>query len=443
MNSTTHPKILVGLELECFAQSATVDGSVSIQQVLPQLPGPHGSFTSYGRIYRDGAHLELATAECASPFTLVACWERLAQSVAVPGLANCNHSGLLCNQSPAWGAHGNYLSSVPPETLADRLLPFFATQQIVAGAGGVHWPSGQVLAGVRAHLLDQEQGGGTTSQRALFSTARREHLTADPARFGYRLHTIHCDGVRSHWSLLLQLGATALVLHALIAQPAALLTLPGNAQPLGRRSFWMQSLAVLNRLSREGDRLLPHPLACQIQRLYLQAADQFVKQTPGLPAWPRQLLAIWDSTLSALERGDQEWLAQRLDPWIKFRLFGDFLAAHHADWDDLSRDERLASGLALLNQNYHEFTNPDSAFAQLEAAGELKHRVTPPCRLGDEPEPYVPDLGTRAVTRARFIKRHSGEPHWQVDWHEITNTRTGHIIRLDDPLAATTLPTDA
>ena len=458
MTKAVSPKCLIGLEAECFN---VIPESVApreiaarcerliqeIGRIIPSVPGDRGIFTGYGRVYLDRAHLELATAECDSPFALVSVWERLQSVVALAvrrlveqglplTLANCNHSGLLDASAATWGTHGNYLVEEPPARLADSLLPFLVTR-LYTGSGALHWPTGDLLASVRAHVLDCERGGDTIRRRAIHSTGRDEPLTPHPERFGFRYHTLLDDGVRSHFSLLLQFGTLALVLKAVIADPAAIQTLPVPGGAAGKRSFWMQALARFNRLAGPGEPPRVDPWVWKIQELYLAAADRYVAQAPEVPAWMPQVLAIWESTLSALRRDDQEWLGRRLDPWIKHRVFSDYLRQQSQSWPELPNHEPLASALALVNQNYHEFCSPDSVFAQLEAQGALSHRVVPVVAPGTEPEPFIPEVRTRAHPRARWICERAGRQDVEADWALLKHRASGECWRLDDPRSAT------
>jgi len=421
----------------------TIPASEARQRLAPSLPAAGGCFNAYGRCYLDGTHIELATAEAADPVTLAtlieqqqqlaaqACARLRDQGLSVT-LANCNHAGLLTDRAPTWGAHGNYLVSEPPQRLADRLLPFLATR-VYAGAGGIHWPSGACLAGVRMHFLKCERGGGTTQDRAIHSTAREEPLNPDPARFGHRYHTVLGDGLRSQFSQWLRFGVTALVLHAVTERPADLVTLPAPPGP-GSRSFWLAAARRFNRLDIQDGVPIPEPLALDVQRVYLALVDRWLDSRPDAPPWMRQTAVVWESTLDALARRDGDWLGQRLDPWIKFTLFAESLRRQGLAFADLPRLPDVACGLALLNQDYHDFTTPQGLFARCEASGWLKHRIVPRVRPGDEPEPFVPATGSRGTSRARFIRAHAGERDWVADWGAIVNRRTGAAWRGDDPL---------
>ncbi|MFO0819506.1 MAG: proteasome accessory factor PafA2 family protein [Pirellulales bacterium] len=140
-------------------------------------------------------------------------------------------------------------------------------------------------------------------------------------------------------------------------------------------------------------------------------------------------------TLGALAAGDDDWLARRLDPWIKHRLFGAALSERGRGWQDLATNRTLYDELALLNQNYHEFANPRLSFVRLEAAGVIDHRVVERCPIGHEPEPFVPNLGTRAVARAIYLRANSGDETLVMDWDSVRNRQGELQASFADPFA--------
>lgn len=443
MSTETECLTLVAGSLKLTLQSAAQELLKELSQLAPALPGPSGIFNAYGRVYLDGSHLEFAAAECSDPFQLVQCIEaqQLLVARAVGNLrhrgieitlANCNHSGLLTDDAPTWGSHGNYLVGEHPSQLADRLLPFLVTR-VYAGAGGVHWPSGQFLAGVRLNFLTLDCGGDTMHRRAIHSTSRDEPLTSQPQRYGWRYHTVLGDGLRSHFSLLLRFGVTSLVLQAITAMPDGLRRLPVPSDQAWRPSFWIQALRRFNGLTRDEAGLHSAPIAIEVQRVYLQLVDRYVQSLSAPPAWMRQVVTIWESTLNALARRDHDWLAARLDPWIKFQLIAAYLIQHNRRWGELACDPDLAAAVTLLNQRYHTFTAADSPFVRLEQAGLLTHRVGPIVCPGQELDPFVPEYGTRATTRARFIQQQRGDTSLSVNWDGITGPEQQWL--LDDPFA--------
>jgi hypothetical protein len=283
-------------------------------------------------------------------------------------------------------------------------------------------------------FLETDVGGGTTTDRAIHSTALEEHhLGPSPSRFRY--HLVLGDGHRSHFSLALQVGATALALKGVFFRPDLILPLPGLTSP-GRRTLWLQALKSFNRLAAPGNPPRAHPLALKIQRLYLDGARRYADAQPGLPGWVTWLLDTWEQTLARLAADDRDWLAARLDPWIKYELYSTWLKENGYSWHDLAHRPELLDELALLDQHYHEFTRDDSPFRVLEQAGLLAHRLAPTPAPGSEPEPFVPATATRAAARARFIRNHCDHPDLVMDWAEVFDQRTGRRRSLAEPFAA-------
>jgi proteasome accessory factor A len=447
------PAFLMGIETECLTAVAPCDGEwgavvaaflTEMRRSAPSLAGPGGFFNGYGRVYLDGnRHLELASAECDSPYTLAAVVARqqalAARAVAALKerrnieliLANNNHSGRLSDGAPTWGAHENYLVAAPPEDLADQMLPFLVSR-VYGGAGGLWHPTGVFLAGVRVVFLQTDVGGGTTQHRAVFSTARQEHLQGTrPA--GFRCHLILGDGHRSHFNLALHYGATTLVLAAVQHDPACIHPLPRLAG-VDQRRFWLTAARHFNRLAELGEPPRVTPLAIEVQRFYLDRARRFAETLRPHP-WADRLLTDWELTLDKMAAGDYDWLAARLDAWIKHRLFGQWLRAHGRSWHDLARRPHLFNGLVLLDQNYHEFANPDSVFDHADRADLLAHRVGPIVAPGSEAEPFTPETPTRARARARFLRTNDGDSNLEVDWASVHDRRGDRCRWLSDPFA--------
>jgi len=444
---------LMGIETECLTAVEPHGGECSaglesfmtlMARLAPSLRGPGGFFNGYGRVYLDvNRHLELASAECDSPYTLATLVARqqalAAQAVAELKdrmgveliLANNNHSGLLREGAATWGTHENYLVGRPPAELADRLLPFLVTR-VYGGAGGLWYPTGEFLAGVRITFLQTDVGGGTTDRRAIFSTARQEHLLG-PRPTGFRCHLILGDGHRSHFNLSLHYGATALVLAAVQHDPDGVRPLPRVAGADQRR-FWLAAARQFNRLAGPREPLRVAPLALDVQRFYLDRACRFADVLRP-HAWAHRLLEDWELTLDRLAAGDDDWLATRLDAWIKHRLFGQWLREHGRGWQDLARLPHLFDGLMMLDQNYHEFANPVNVFDQVDRAGLLVHRVGPAVAPGSEAEPFTPETATRAGARARFLREHNGEPSLEMDWASVLDQRGNRRRWLADPFA--------
>lgn len=452
MPLVSEDRFLFSMEQECLTivEGTDEEGALlvaihaflsQVRKLVPNVLGAGGLFTGYGRLYEDCGHVEYALAECDSPVTLAAmnesmqqvCWQAI-QAVREAGtplrLVANNHGGLLARTSPTWGTHENYLVERHPSEFTELILPFLVTR-LYAGSGGLRFPTGQFVASVRAEFLTLATGGGTTRQRAIHSTSREEHLSA--AGNGFRYHLLGMDGHRSQFNLGLCMGATALTLKALVRDrelPAALAALAGRL-PLGGR--WTRTLQKFNRLGSACEAPRVDPLVIEVQRIYLDAARRTVDAMDAPPAWTAQTLTDWQDTLDALARMDREWLATRLDAFTKFELY----AAHYAETGlvgtTLRRNGPAFAHLALLDHSYHEFESPESAFESAVNAGLVDHRLVERVPPGAEPEPWVPEVSTRARARARFIHEHREARGLTMDWSLVTDRESMRLRKLNAP----------
>lgn len=411
--------------------------------VIPCLPGEGGYFTPYGRVYPDCGHVELAVIECDSPYLLPSILERfqlvcreVIDGLEGPGgrlrLANNNHSGLLDRSAPTWGSHENYLVEQQPRQFTDLVLPFLGTR-FYGGSGGIQARSGNFIASVRAEFIHHQTGGSTTEARALHSTCRNEnHMGSRPGR--YRYHLILGDGKRCHFNIALQFGATALALKAICYDDGYLreeLRRLDHAPPDGS---WVTGLHEMNVLAHPGREIAVDQRALSIQRTYWKAAERFV-ESHASPGWVKDILGNWQMTLDAAEQGNLPWLASRLDAFAKYQLFSARLAAGGHEWTDLLHDETLLCDLALVDHEWHEFTNPASCFEKAERAGLLDHRVGERIGPGEEEVPYVPEVTTRARPRAEFIIRNKGTRGMMVDWSMVIDHQKCRMRTMRDPFA--------
>ncbi len=446
-------QFLFGIESECLTALPDRPGEAELfalrllkylAKQAPSIRSTQGYFNGYAKFYFDVGHIELATVECDSPYLLPSIVERIeilvGRALKVLGecedgvrlvLANNNHSGLLRPGCPVWGTHENYLVEAPPESFTEQILPFLVTR-IYAGAGAVHYPTGEFLAGVRPTCMETHTGGGTTDTRAIHSTARSEsHMSSAQAL--YRYHLISGDGHRSQFNLALQVGATALAIKAILFDPE-------TKRQVGRWSSqfgpsWVSTIKQLNVLAGPNCSLHIDPLIVRTQRVYLKGARRYAESVSELPDWVPRLLEDWEQTLLAYERVDRSWLAARFDTFAKYELFSAVVQQSGKNWDSLRASKPLFSELALLNQGYHEFCNPESVFRKLEQANMLKHRVVPLTQPGQERDAFVPETRTRARARARFIKENHEKRGMELDWAYAYDHDASQAFGLGTPFA--------
>ncbi|REJ75785.1 MAG: hypothetical protein DWQ29_16565 [Planctomycetota bacterium] len=252
-----------------------------------------------------------------------------------------------------------------------------------------------------------------------------------PGRFRY--HLILGDGHRSHFNITLQFAATTLAVKAAVFDRKLKLEL--TRLGYSPSNNWVGMLKEFNILQAPGRDLRIHPQVVPTQRVYLDAAHRYVGSLDEAPSWMREALHDWEETLAAMERLDRDWLAARLDAFAKYEYYSAVLHDAESTWSDLPRDASLFNELALLDHSYHNFSDPESVFTMLESEGLLDHRIGPLVMPGDEPEPFVPETGTRATARARFIKEHAGQEQFLVDWSSVADREQRRTMRIDDPFA--------
>ena len=184
------------------------------------------------RLYLDvGSHPEYATPECDNVVDLVAhdkAGERILEGLLVDADRRLREEGiagdiyLFKNNTDSagnsYGCHENYLVGRPGEfgRLADMLIPFLVTRQIICGAGKVlQTPRGAVYCvSQRAEHIWESVSSATTRSRPIINTRDEPH--ADAERFR-RLHVIVGDSNMSETTTLLKVGATDLVLRMIEA----------------------------------------------------------------------------------------------------------------------------------------------------------------------------------------------------------------------------------
>src|ERR671917_40469 len=180
------------------------------------------------RLYLDvGSHPEYATPECDSVNDLVVhdrAGERILEGLLVDAEQRLHDEGiagdiyLFKNNTDSagnsYGCHEDYLVSRAGEfsRLADVLIPFLVTRQIVVGAGKVtQTPRGTSYSvSQRAEHIWEGVSSATTRSRPIINTRDEPHADAEKYR---RLHVIVGDSNMNEWASYLKIGSTALVLR--------------------------------------------------------------------------------------------------------------------------------------------------------------------------------------------------------------------------------------
>jgi proteasome accessory factor A len=388
------------------------------------------------RLYLDvGSHPEYATPECDNVVDLVVhdkAGERTLEGLLVDAERRLREEGiagdiyLFKNNTDSagnsYGCHENYLVGRQGEfgRLADVLIPFLVTRQIICGAGKVlATPRGAVYCvSQRAEHIWEGVSSATTRSRPIINTRDEPH--ADAERFR-RLHVIVGDSNMAETTTLLKAGSTDLVLRMIEAGVVLRdLTLENpirairevSHDPTGRRKVRLAN-------GREAS-------ALDIQQEYLEKALDFVDRR-GTDSITTRVLDLWQRTIEAISSGDLSLVDREIDWVIKHRLIERYRAKHGL---------ALSSPrVAQIDLAYHDVNRNRGLYYLLERRGEVE-RVARDLDIFEAKS--VPPQTTRARLRGEFIKRAQEKRRdFTVDWvHLKLNDQAQRTVLCKDPFRA-------
>jgi len=390
------------------------------------------------RLYLDvGSHPEYATAECDSIPQLIAhdrAGERILEGLVVDAERRLRDEGisgdiyLFKNNTDSagnsYGCHENYLVERSGEfaRMADMLIPFLISRQILVGAGKVlHTPRGSVYCvSQRADHIWEGVSSATTRSRPIINTRDEPHADADQYR---RLHVIVGDSNMSETTTLFKVGSAELVLRML--ESGVIMRDLSLENPIraireishditGRRTVRLNSGRELSALNMQWE--------------YFEKAADFADRR-GLTEDPviARTLELWGRVLKALDGDDLSVIEREVDWVIKMRLLERYMGKH-----DLSLS---SPRIAQLDLAYHDISRSRGLFYLLERRG-LVERVTRDLEVFEAKS--VPPQTTRAKLRGDFVKR-AQERHrdFTVDWvHLKLNDQAQRTVLCKDPFAS-------
>ncbi|MDX6287242.1 MAG: proteasome accessory factor [Frankiales bacterium] len=385
------------------------------------------------RLYLDvGSHPEYATPECDSVIDLVVhdkAGERILEGLLMDAERRLREEGiagdiyLFKNNTDSagnsYGCHENYLVGRHGEfsRLADVLIPFLVTRQIICGAGKVlQTPRGAVYCvSQRAEHIWEGVSSATTRSRPIINTRDEPH--ADAERFR-RLHVIVGDSNMSETTALLKVGTTDLVLRMIEAGVVMRdLTLENPIRGIREVSHDMTGRRRVKLANgREAS-------ALEIQREYHAKARDFVTRRGSEPVTER-VLELWDRTLTAVETGDLGLVSREIDWIMKYQLIERYRNKH---------DLPLSSPrVAQIDLAYHDVNRNRGLYYLLERRGAVE-RATQDVRIFEAKS--VPPQTTRARLRGEFIKRaQERRRDFTVDWvHLKLNDQAQRTVLCKDP----------
>jgi proteasome accessory factor A len=388
------------------------------------------------RLYLDvGSHPEYATAECDNLAQLVThdkAGERILEDLLVDAERRLADEGiggdifLFKNNTDSagnsYGCHENYLVARAGEfsRIADVLLPFLVTRQLVCGAGKVlQTPRGAVYClSQRAEHIWEGVSSATTRSRPIINTRDEPHADAERYR---RLHVIVGDSNMSEVTTLLKVGTANLVLEMV-------------EEGVAFRDFTLDNpIRAIREIShdltgRRGVRLAGgrEASALDIQREYYARAVDHVARRGSDPLTDR-VMALWDRTLGAVEQQDLGLIDREIDWAIKHRLVERYRAKHRMD---LSNPR-----IAQLDLAYHDIRRGRGLFDLLQRKA-LVDRVTDDGEI--EAAKDTPPATTRAKLRGDFIAAaQAAGRDFTVDWvHLKLNDQAQRTVLCKDPFRA-------
>ncbi len=385
------------------------------------------------RLYLDvGSHPEYATPECDNVVDLVAhdkAGERILEGLLVDADRRLREEGiagdiyLFKNNTDSagnsYGCHENYLVGRHGEfgRLADILIPFLVTRQIICGAGKVlQTPRGAVYCvSQRAEHIWEGVSSATTRSRPIINTRDEPH--ADAERFR-RLHVIVGDSNMSETTMLLKVGATDLVLR--MVEAGVVLRDMTLDNPIRAIREVSHDMTGRSRVRLANGREMS---ALEIQYEYLSRAKDFTDAN-GLDPISKRVLEMWERALSSIEEGNLDKIAREIDWVTKYQLIERYRIKH-----DLPLS---APRIAQLDLAYHDVHRGRGLYYLLQRNGAVD-RVTRDLDIFEAKS--IPPQTTRAKLRGEFIRRAQEKRRdFTVDWvHLKLNDQAQRTVLCKDP----------
>ncbi|MEY9891227.1 proteasome accessory factor A [Catenulispora sp. MAP12-49] len=386
------------------------------------------------RLYLDvGSHPEYATPECDSVRELIVhdkAGERILEGLLADAERRLHEEGiagdvyLFKNNTDSagnsYGCHENYLVGRHGEfsRLADVLIPFLVTRQLICGAGKVlATPRGAVYCvSQRAEHIWEGVSSATTRSRPIINTRDEPHADAEKYR---RLHVIVGDSNMSETTMLLKVGATDLVLRMIEAGTTLRdMTLENPIRAIREVSHDMTGQKKV-RLANGREMS-----ALEIQEEYFTKARDFAEKRGLRTGAVDKILDLWERTLTAVSTGDLDLISREIDWVIKYQLIERYRAKNNLAMS--------APRVAQLDLAYHDISRNRGLYYLLEKRGMVERTATD---LEIFQAKSVPPQTTRARLRGEFIKRAQEQRRdFTVDWvHLKLNDQAQRTVLCKDP----------
>ncbi|MDX3229666.1 Pup--protein ligase [Streptomyces sp. ME19-01-6] len=386
------------------------------------------------RLYLDvGSHPEYATPECDNVTELVThdkAGERILEGLLVDAERRLHEEGiagdvyLFKNNTDSagnsYGCHENYLVARHGEfsRLADILIPFLVTRQLLCGAGKVlQTPRGAVYCvSQRAEHIWEGVSSATTRSRPIINTRDEPHADAERYR---RLHVIVGDSNMSETTMLLKVGATDLVLRMIEAGTVMRdLTLENPIRAIREVSHDITGQRKVRLASgREAS-------ALEVQQEYYEKAVDFCERRGIRTGTVERVLELWGRTLEAVRTEELDRIATEIDWVMKYKLIERYRAKNNITMSH--------PRVAQIDLAYHDIHRRRGLYYLLEKRGQAA-RVCNDLKIFEGKS--VPPQTTRARLRGDFIRRAQEQRRdFTVDWvHLKLNDQAQRTVLCKDP----------
>ncbi|MDQ6753851.1 MAG: Pup--protein ligase [Actinomycetota bacterium] len=390
--------------------------------------------TNGSRLYLDvGSHPEYATAECDDLAQLIA-HDRAGQLIlddlvreAQGRLELEGFDGkvfLFKNNTDSagnsYGSHENYLIPRRGEftRLAEILIPFLVTRQLIAGAGKVlATPQGSIFAfSQRADHIWEGVSSATTRSRPIINTRDEPHADAE---FYRRLHVIVGDSNMSETTTLLKVGTVDLLLR--MVEQGVIMRDMRMENPIRSIREISHDLTGRQLVRLANGRELT---ALAIQQEFFSRVSDFVATSGAHNPHVPRIMELWERTLNAIEAQDYSSIDTEVDWAIKKKLLDSYGRRHGLELD--------SPRIAQLDLAYHDISPSRGLFNILESHGAAARVVDD---VVVKAAVDVPPQTTRAKLRGDFVRRaQEAGRDYTVDWvHLKLNDRAHQTILCKDP----------
>ena len=406
------------------------------EKVIPGARNANVFLENGARLYLDtGFHPEYATPECDDVAELVIhdkAGERIVEDLLHQAEKRLREDGISGNillfknntdsAGNSYGCHENYLVSRHGEfgRLADVLIPFLVTRQLICGAGKVlQTPRGAVFClSQRAEHIWEGVSSATTRSRPIINTRDEPHADAERYR---RLHVIVGDSNMNEVTTLLKVGSADIVLRMIEAGVVMRdLSLENPIRAIREVSHDVTGRRKI-RLANNKE-----VSALEIQQEYLAKATEFVERRGG-DQIAKRVVELWGRVLNAIETGDLDPVSREIDWVSKLKLIERYQDKHQIPMSH--------PRIAQLDLAYHDVRRGRGLYALMEKRKQVD-RVSNDLEIFEAKE--TPPQTTRARLRGEFI-RHAQEKRrdFTVDWvHLKLNDQAQRTVLCKDPFRA-------